>query len=78
MFSPGRHTKPSGPPVELKKDAEYQKLMDYLGRLYQDKNGITCERRPLYEMTVDTVGRFEHVDKITTVPEERHFVGSAT
>ena len=75
MFSPGRHTKPSGPLIALKKDAEYQKMMDYLGRLYKDENGITCEGCPLYEVTVDAVGRFEHVDKITTPPEERHFVG---
>jgi len=75
MFNPGHHTKPSGPLIVLKKDAEYQKMMDYLGRLYKDTSGTTCGRCPLYNVTVDAIGRFEHVDKITMLPEERHFVG---
>ena len=49
--------------------------MDYLSKLYIQKNGSECDRCPLYAVTVDATGRFDHVDKITTPPEQRLRVG---
>jgi hypothetical protein len=75
MTAPGGMRQPE-PRIVLKKDAEYEKMNYYLSAFYKDKNGSVCERCRLYkEVTVDAVGLFEHVDKITTPPEQRHLVG---
>lgn len=74
MFSPGGNA-PAGRPVVLRKDSEYKKMTDYLSKLYTLKNGSACPQCPLYAVTVDATGRFDHVDKIAMPPEQRRYVG---
>jgi YfiR/HmsC-like len=47
--------------VALRKDREYQKLLEYLDKKYKPKDGSICARCPLYKVTATVVGRFEHV-----------------
>lgn len=74
MFRPWGSA-PEGSPVVLRKDAEYRKMTAYLSKLHTLKNGSACPLCPLYAVTVDATGRFDHVDKIATPPEQRRYVG---
>jgi hypothetical protein len=48
---------------------------EYLGKFYTNKKGQFCDRCPLYAVVVDAIGRFDHVDKLKTPPEQRHDTG---
>lgn len=49
------------PASALRKDRQYQKMLDYLDKKYKPKGGAVCARCPLYKVTATVVGRFEHV-----------------
>ena len=46
--------------VALKKQREYQKMLEYLDKKYKPKDGSICARCPLFKVTATVVGRFEH------------------
>jgi hypothetical protein len=72
MTLPGGVQKPSSPPIVLKKDSDYQKMSEYLSKSYTNSEHQTG---PLYTVTVNAIGRFEHVNKRKTTPEERRYTG---
>ncbi len=55
--------KESGPPIALKRDAEYQKMQQYLDMEYKSPRGDCCISCPLYSVTVTATGLFQHADK---------------
>ena len=64
--------RPTGPPITLKKDSEYRKMMEFLSKNYTNKPCMHC---PLYVVTINATGRFEHVNKQNIKPEERRTSG---
>jgi len=74
MTSFGRQ-RPTGPPITLKKDSEYQKMAEFLGANYTRTQNRPCMHCPLYVVTINATGRFEHVNKMKMKPEERRFAG---
>jgi hypothetical protein len=64
-----------GPALTPTKDREYQKMDEYLAKFYTNKKGQFCRSCPLYTVTVDATGRFEHVDKLKVLPEDRKYTG---
>ncbi len=54
----------------LKKDRQFQKMLDYLDKKYKPKGGAVCSRCPLYKVTATVVGRFEYVGKMGTDAQE--------
>jgi len=67
---PGGGQKPSDPPVTLTEDSEYRKMGEYLSKNYK-----TCPYCPLYTVTVNAIGRFDHIEKLRTDPKDRRYVG---
>lgn len=55
--------------VSLKRDREYQKMIEYLDKKYKPKDGAICARCPLFKVTATVVGRFEHVHPSETDPK---------
>jgi hypothetical protein len=49
--------------LPVRKDREYQKMLEYLDKKYKPKDGSVCARCPLYRVTATVVGRFEYVHK---------------
>jgi len=70
MTLPGGSQKPTGPRITLKKDGDYQRMADYLSKNYMNNEGKPCMYCPLYTVTINAIGRFDHIDKLTTDPKE--------
>jgi hypothetical protein len=75
LTQPGGGRKPSRPPITLKKDSDYQKMAEFLSKNYTNSDNKPCMYCPLYTVTVNAAGRFDHIDKLNTDPKDRRYVG---
>jgi hypothetical protein len=58
---PDNQATSDNPALALRKDRQFQKMLEYLDKRYKPKGGSVCARCPLYKVTVTVIGRFDHV-----------------